>query len=157
MRGGYAAAAGAQHAAGGCEMNRSLRLFAAPAMLFIAGVPVAQACTQSGANSYGEFITVEHAKRLAVRGTFRTVKVEDRSDAGVGNWQVIFGEITLKSGKILETIHTHDNEIILCGRPEGPAGNALGTFYLNRKKKDGRFEIFDWRGNYLPQPDQSKD
>ena len=102
-------------------MNWSLRLFAAPAMLFVAGVPVANACTQSGANSYGEFITAEHAKRRVVKGAFRTIKVEERTDEDVGNWQVIYGEITLKSGKVLETIHSRDNEINLCGRPEGPA------------------------------------
>lgn len=62
----------------------------------------------------------------------------------------VYGQITARSGKTIETVHTSDGLQVMCGRPEGPDMNATGTFFLEKNQKDDRYEIFDWRGDYLP-------
>lgn len=132
------------------------RLLLAAVMLSLAVMPNAYACTQSAADSVSESIAAERTKKRAVRGTFRIVRIEAQPyDHHKGDWRLVYGTITLKSGKVIETVHPRDDLLVMCGRPEGPARDAVGTFYLNWKKRDGRLEIFDWHGAYLPLPAQS--
>ena len=129
---------------------KELNLAFIASLLFVAVPFKAQACTQTSAEATGKDIEKQRESKRRVVGSFVLVEqIKVRYDEGSGDIFRNTGRIKTSSGRIFETVHFSDNLIVLCGRAEGPVADATGTFYLERKLRDGRFEIYDWQGDYV--------
>ena len=129
---------------------KKLNLALIASLLFVAVPFKAQACTHSASEATGKLREKQRAAKRRVVGSFVLVEqIQVRYDEGSGDIFRNTGRIKTSSGRIFETVHFSDNLIELCGRAEGPVADATGTFYLERKLRDGRFEIYDWQGDYV--------
>ena len=139
---------------------------AAPARLAILalGLPIALAATGAAACSMDmrpvrervEQIKADPGVRL-VKGVFHfeEIRGEPMNDPDYPGWlldAVILGKVETLRGTAFETSHAAPDESTTCyvGTYFKPGGDASGIFYLSRRKKDGRYELLHWEGEYLP-------
>lgn len=93
------------------------------------------------------------AKRIAGRtdlqrvgGTFRIASVtpvpgQERS--------IVRGTITRENGRSYPVAYPFVTIWVYCSIYYLPQGEASGTFYLSRRKREGRYELIDWSGRYI--------
>jgi hypothetical protein len=129
---------------------RKIILALITSLLFVTMPFEARACTQRAAEATGAHLKKQRTAKRKVVGSFVLIdQILVSSDEESGDIFRNIGRIKTRSGKIFETVHFSDNMIVLCGRAQGPIADATGTFYLERKLRDGRFEIYDWQGDYV--------
>jgi hypothetical protein len=61
------------------------------------------------------------------------------------------GALESKNGVIRNTVHEAPDDTTTCryGSYFKPEANAKGSFWISRTKKDGRYQILLWEGEYL--------
>jgi hypothetical protein len=116
----------------------------------------AQACSFSWKKGWSPKEIKRRSDVRKVTGVFRLkeLKGERRTDSE-GTEYVINGEFvgTLESngGVVRNTIHEAPDDTTTCryGSYFKPEADAKGTFWISRTKKDGRYPILLWEGEYL--------
>lgn len=82
----------------------------------------------------------------AVSGTFGLQAVEGSQP---GKPQRVLAYISTEPGKGIEVAYLFDPLQVACGNYHLPQGDATGTFYLSRTRRDGRYELIEWSGEYV--------
>jgi hypothetical protein len=91
-----------------------------------------------------------------IRGTFRVEEFvgeplgEDPELGPIYRDAHFLGHIKSQSGTDWSTIHEAPVATTLtCYRYLKPTHDASGTFWISRRREDGRFELLLWEGEYL--------
>ena len=69
----------------------------------------------------------------------------------------IFGRLETRRGKVWEVFTQYDQLLIDCAYFFAPTHDAEGTFWIERRKTDGRYRILLWEGAYLRDRDSVPD
>lgn len=92
-----------------------------------------------------------------VKGIFHLEEVRGKpmNDPDYPGWlldAVVLGKVETLRGTAFETSHAAPDQTTTCyvGTYFKPEGDASGTFYLSRRKANGRYELLHWEGEYLP-------
>ena len=92
-----------------------------------------------------------------VRGVFRLSELTGHrfTDEDGSEWienAVFEGTIEPRRGKPWRTYHPAPDMRTTCyvGSYFKPTADAEGTFWISRKKVDGRYQILLWEGEYIP-------
>jgi len=64
----------------------------------------------------------------------------------------ISGRVETLRGTGWDMIQSYDRFSIECGASREPTRDAKGVFWIARARKDGRYEMLAWEGEYLPDP-----
>ncbi len=130
-------------------MIRSLALVIASAGMVLAAP--ASACTFTWQKGWSP---EEIKKRGDIRRVTGTFEVQDRSGSGDEYGDLyegtIYGRLSTLRGTGWDTWQEFHRISLDCGAYEKPLADAQGTFWISRKKKDGRYQIYLWEGEYLP-------
>jgi hypothetical protein len=134
------------------------------ALCLILSLPAALAATGAVACSMDMRPVRERVEKIKadpdvrlVKGVFHfeEVRGEPMNDPDHPGWlldAVILGKVETLRGTAFETAHAAPDESTTCyvGTYFKPVTEASGTFYLSRRKTDGRYELLHWDGEYLP-------
>lgn len=100
-------------------------------------------------------------EEIKQRDDLRSVKgrfvLEDsslsRSNDGLYTLGTITGRLETQRGTGWSTWQDYSEISVDCGAYRKPLADAEGTFWISRKRKDGRYQIYLWEGEYLPVKD----
>lgn len=135
------------------------RFLALATLLALQGVqvPDASACTFSWKRGWSPDEIKTRYDVREVRGTFRLAELTGRrftDEEGVQWIQngIYEGTIEPRRGKPWRTFHPAPDMRTTCyaGTYFKPTADARGTFWISRKKVDGRYQILLWEGEYIP-------
>lgn len=122
------------------------------------GMPASgvQACSMSSSPQAARDNIKARQDVRTLKGRF-TVTSEPTEPAGYGQPYTFKGTIETKR-RTEWSAWLHYNEIwVQCGVQFAPPADAEGTFWISRRKVDGRHEILLWEGHYLPPHGQSEE
>jgi len=129
------------------------------ALTMAASPPAAHACSFSWKRGWSPDEIKQREDVRAVQGTWRMGALEGErfTDEEGQEWVRdgrFVGRIEEEHGVRWSTWHLAPDERTTCsaGTYFNPMADAKGTFWIARRKVDGRFEILLWEGEYLPQP-----
>ncbi len=99
----------------------------------------------------------ERSDLRKVRGRFELIDMEGSADENGELYEGrIFGRLITARGTGWATWQHFHRVSLDCGAYRKPLGDAQGTFYISRRKVDGRYEILLWDGAYLPANEMSE-
>lgn len=85
-----------------------------------------------------------------VIGTFEIINWDGQADEnGELSTGKIYSRLSTKRGTGWYTWQEFSRISLDCGAYLKPLNNARGTFYISRRKIDGRYEILLWDGEYI--------
>ena len=122
----------------------------------------AQACNFSWKKGWSPDEIKQREDVRKVVGTFRIMEIsgEHFTDAEGKEWirnARYVGRLETARGTGWDTAHPLRIEDLTCVYYFKPEADAEGTFWISRRKVDGRYEILLWEGTYLPQTDTESD
>lgn len=131
-------------------MMRFGPLAVATCLAVLVGQPPAYGCSFSWQPGYSpEEIKVREDVRM-VRGVFRVGdafgQVDDEGGLVSGT---ISGRLETRRGTGWDTTQYYDQLSVECGAYHKPTADARGVFWIERQRKDGRYAILLWEGEYL--------
>lgn len=128
----------------------------APALIVAAcfallAVPHAHACSFSWKPGYSP-------DEIKAREDVRMVKGEFHFEGGWGELRpdgsldrgVLRGRIETLRGTGWDTEQPYDQFAADCGAFLGPVADGQGVFWIERRKKNGRYQMLLWEGAHLP-------
>lgn len=120
-------------------------------LLSVLALPLATVSAQ--ACSVGNPPAPTAAERIAGRTDIRAVRgtlgLQVIGSGGQGKPQRVQAYISTESGKGIEVAYLYDPIWVICEIYYLPQADAIGTFYLSRTRRDGRYELIDWTGAYV--------
>ncbi len=108
------------------------------------------ACSMSGTPLEARQEIREDSSLRRLEGNF-FVEGEIEWPASYGDPAIINGRIESKSGRSYPVQLEYLELLVPCGLQPTPPKNASGTFWITRKKRDGRYKMQLWVGEYLPE------
>lgn len=137
-------------------MNYKL-LNALAAILALVSTP-ASACSFTWKKGWSPDEIKERSDVRKVKGTYRLVEVagERFTDDDGEEWvrdASYHGRLNTLRGTGWDTYHEPRLQELTCIYYFKPEADAKGTFWISRKKVDGRYRILLWEGEYLPASD----
>ncbi|MEP0191230.1 MAG: hypothetical protein ABJP70_11460 [Erythrobacter sp.] len=133
-------------------MIRAFALAAATAGLVLS--TPATACSFSWSPGYSPDEIKERANVRRVKGRFVAQDMTGSADENGELYEgKIFGRLETLRGTGWDTWQEFHRISLDCGAYLKPLADAQGTFWISRRKKDGRYQILLWEGEYLPATD----
>lgn len=133
-------------------MQRALTL-AAIGLGVVAHQPVS-ACTFQWQKGWSPEEIKQRDDIRRVIGTFEVQDITGSADEDGGLYEgTIYGRLETLRGTGWDTWQDYHRISVDCGANVKPLGYAKGTFWITRKKKDGRYQLLLWEGEYLPAKD----
>ena len=136
-----------------------MRMFVAMiGMIGLVSASPATACSFSWNPGWSPEEIKERKDLRKVTGRFEVVEIDGVGDAkGALEKGTIYGRLTTLRGTGWETWQPFDRISLDCGAYRRPMAAGEGTFWISRRKVDGRYQILLWEGTYLPAQDEANE
>ena len=119
-----------------------------------------QACSWVWEEGWSPEEIKQRADVRKVRATYKMLQVAGKTGTDENGETIVYnaefrGRLETLRGTGWDTYHEPPMYDLTCqiGNYHKPETDATGTFWISRKKKNGRYRILLWEGDYLP-PEQ---
>jgi len=127
-------------------MRRLTRL--GPSLL-AASLAASPALACSVANPPSNSLHKRIAGRTDLQRVSGTLRIESVTPVQGKERSLIHGTVTRANGRAYPVAYPYAAFWVYCAIYYLPQGEASGAFYLSRGKRDGRYELIDWSGQYI--------